>query len=143
MKPAWDRLGGEYAASSDVLIGDADCTASGEELCSKFEIQGYPTIKYFKEGDMKGEDYQGGRDFDSLKKFVEENLEKPCDVTDPVKCTDKEKKYIDKMKGKTAEERKKQLDRLDGMKGESMKAELKQWLSQRLHILKSLESEEL
>jgi len=111
------------------------------ELCEQFEVRGYPTIKYFKDGDGDGEDYQGGRDFDTLKKFVEETLEKPCDVTDPVKCTEKEKKYIDKMKAKSSADIKKQIDRLDGMKGESMKAELKQWLNQRLHILKSLQSQ--
>lgn len=140
MKPAWDQLGGEYAGSSDVLIGDADCTADAKDLCEKFEVRGYPTIKYFKDGDEDGQDYQGGRDFDSLKKFVAENLERPCDVSDPAKCTEKEKKYIDKMKAKSSEDRKKQISRLDGMKGESMKAELKAWISQRLHILKSLEA---
>jgi hypothetical protein len=40
MKPAWDQLGDEFAASSSVLIGDVDCTASGEELCTDFEIRG-------------------------------------------------------------------------------------------------------
>jgi hypothetical protein len=38
MKPAWDQLGDEFAGSSSVLIGDVDCTADGEELCSKFEV---------------------------------------------------------------------------------------------------------
>jgi len=33
MKPDWDELGAEYAGSNSVLIGDVDCTASGEELC--------------------------------------------------------------------------------------------------------------
>ena len=138
MKPAWDQLGDEYAASSSVLIGDADCTDSAEELCEQFEIRGYPTIKYFLDGDTKGEDYQGGRDFDSLKKFVEETLEVKCDVKDPTECSDKEKAYIEKMKGKTAEERLKQLQRLETMKDGKMKPELKQWLVQRLRILKGL-----
>lgn len=38
MKPAWDQLGDEFAGSSSVVIGDVDCTADGEELCSKFEV---------------------------------------------------------------------------------------------------------
>jgi len=145
MKPAWDQLGGEFAASSSVLIADVDCTAEGQPLCDKYGVQGYPTIKYFKDGDTEGEDYRGGRDFDSLKGFVEENLEVKCDVNDPSECSDKEKAYIEKMKAKSAEERQKQLKRLDGMKGNAMKAELKKWLSQRLHILRGLEggSEEL
>jgi protein disulfide-isomerase A6 len=139
MKPAWDQLGDEYAASSSVLIGDAECTDSAEELCEQFEIRGYPTIKYFLDGDTKGEDYQGGRDFDSLKKFVEETLEVKCDVNDPTECSDKEKAYIEKMKAKSKGDRVKQITRLEGMAGESMKAELKAWLNQRLHILRSLD----
>jgi len=141
MKPAWDQLGDEYAGSSSVLIGDVDCTADGEELCSKYEVRGYPTIKYFSDGDTDGQDYQGGRDFDSLKQFVEENLDAKCNVDDYTDCSDKEKAYIIKMKDKSSEDRKKQLDRLSGMQGESMKAELKRWLNQRVAILKSLGAE--
>mmetsp|Transcript_22472 Transcript_22472/g.53037 ORF Transcript_22472/g.53037 Transcript_22472/m.53037 type:complete len:141 (+) Transcript_22472:288-710(+) len=139
MKPSWDKLGDEYAASSSVLIADADCTAGAEELCSEFEISGYPTIKYFLDGDSKGENYQGGRDFDSLKEFVENELEVKCSVEDGVGCTEKEKTYIEKMKAKASEDRVKQIKRLEGMAGDSMKAELKAWLRQRLHILRALE----
>jgi len=46
MKPAWDQLGDEFAGSSSVLIGDADCTGTGEELCSTFGIKG---CKYQKQ----------------------------------------------------------------------------------------------
>uniref|UniRef100_A0A7S4J3S0 Thioredoxin domain-containing protein n=1 Tax=Odontella aurita TaxID=265563 RepID=A0A7S4J3S0_9STRA len=138
MKPAWDQLGDEYADSPSVLIGDVDCTASGESLCQKVGVQGYPTIKYYVDGDTEGKDYQGGRDSDSLKKHVEDNMEVKCIVGEPADCTDKEKGYIEKMKGKTAEDRAKQLKRLDGMKGDSMKPELKQWLNQRLRILQQM-----
>jgi protein disulfide-isomerase A6 len=141
MKPDWDRLGDEYAGSSSVLIGDVDCTADGQALCEKFEVQGYPSVKYFKDGNPTGEDYKNARDYDSLKEFVGEELEIKCDVKDPEGCTDKEKGYIEKMKVKSAEDRKIQLDRLAGMKGESMKAELKQWLNQRLNILTGLDQE--
>jgi len=139
MKPSWDQLGDEYAASSSVLIADADCTASSEELCERFEIRGYPTIKYFLEGDTEGQDYQGGRDYDSLKSFVENTLEIKCNIADGEGCTDKEKAYIEKMKAKTSEDRMKQVKRLEGMAGDKMKAELKEWLRQRLHILRVLE----
>jgi protein disulfide-isomerase A6 len=140
MKPDWDKLGDEFAASSSVLIGDVDCTASGEELCKQFGISGYPTIKYFMGDSNSGEDYRGGRDFDSLKGFVEETLEVKCQVDDPNECTDKEKAYIEKMKAKPSEDRVKQIERLQKMSGDSMKKELKNWLRQRLHILRALES---
>mmetsp|Transcript_16425 Transcript_16425/g.33764 ORF Transcript_16425/g.33764 Transcript_16425/m.33764 type:complete len:141 (-) Transcript_16425:303-725(-) len=140
MKPSWDKLGDEFAASSSVLVADADCTADAKELCTKFNIAGYPTIKYFHDSDSEGEDYHGGRDYDSLKEFVEKELESKCDVTDPSACTDKEKAYIEKMKAKTSDDRIKQVKRLEGMAGDSMKAELKAWLRQRLHILRTLEA---
>ena len=140
MKPDWDRLGDEFAGSSSVLIGDVDCTADGDSLCQKFAVQGYPTIKYFVDGDAEGKDYRGGRDYDSLLQHVRDELEIKCDVENPAECSDKEKAYIAKMKEKTSEERKAQLTRLQGMQGQSMKAELKQWLNQRLHILTRLEA---
>ena len=78
-----------------------------------------PTIKYFHDGDSEGEDYQGGRDFDSLKAFVEEELEEKCDIADGSGCTDKEKGYIEKMKAKASDERVKQIKRLATNQGTS------------------------
>jgi len=133
MKPAWDQLGAEYADRSDVVIGDADCTASGQSLCQDQGVSGYPTIKYF---DAEGEHpYQGGRDFDQLKKFVEENLVQQCLLDDQSNCSDKEKKYIKKMTAKDAAAREKQINRLTKMKGDKMAPSLKKWVVQRLAIL--------
>merc|ERR1712228_366859 len=119
-------------------IADVDCTADGEALCQQYGVGGYPTIKYFVDGDMDGTDYQGGRDFDSLKSHVADKLEVKCDISNPTDCTDKEKAYIEKMKAKSADDLKAQITRLNGMKEGSMKPELKQWLMQRLRILKAL-----
>ena len=47
MKPAWDALGDLYSSSSTVIIGDVDCTAdNAKELCEKYGVQGFPTIKH-------------------------------------------------------------------------------------------------
>jgi len=136
MKPAWDQLGAEYAASSSVVVADVDCTVE-DELCQQQGVQGYPTIKYW-DGSGDAKDYNGGRDFDSLKSFVGDNLEVKCDVNDQEKCTQKEKDYITKMKAKGADDIKKQKDRLSGMLSGKMTPEAKQWLVQRLNILKQL-----
>jgi len=139
MKPDWDKLASEFGSSSSVVVADVDCTTDGgKDVCSANGVQGYPTIKYFKDGDKKGQDYNGGRDYAALEKFVKEELERPCTIDDPKECTDKEKDFIEKMKGKGADEIKKQLARLEGMKGKSMKADLKQWWAQRLNILTQL-----
>lgn len=141
MKADWDKLGDAYGPSSSVLIGDVECTETdeGKAMCEKFAVSGYPTIKVFTDGDVAGTDYSGGRDLDSLLAYTKDSLEIKCDVKNPVDCDDKEKDYIEKMKAKSSEDRAQQIKRLSGMSGNSMKAELKQWLSQRLHILKSLE----
>jgi len=136
MKPAFDKLGDEYASSSSVAIVDVDCTVH-QDLCGKHGVKGYPTIKYFLDGETK--DYQGGRDFDGLNKFVKETLERKCAVAAPEACTDKEKKFIEMRQSKDKEANTKELERLTKMAaGSTMKAELKQWLHQRLNILKQL-----
>jgi len=138
MKQAWEDLGTEYEASASVLIGDVDCTVHSG-VCSKHGVSGYPTIKYYKDGDKEGASYSGGRTIDALKSFTADTLEVKCQVSDPKGCSEKETKFIDNMKAKTPEDRKKELTRLSGMKSGSMKPELKQWLVQRQSILKQMD----
>jgi thioredoxin-like negative regulator of GroEL len=78
MKPAWDKLGDEYKSSKTVLIGDVDCTKE-QELCQKFGVQGYPTIKYFTGATAAtGDAYNGGRDYDALSAWAKDNLGPSC-----------------------------------------------------------------
>ncbi len=136
MKPAWDSLADEFDGSPSVLVADVDCTTEGKDLCSRFGVQGYPTIKSFFADGEDPQDYSGGRDLDSLKSHVEANLLIKCLITNPSDgCTDKEQAYIDKMSKKSKEDIAKQFSRLTNMKGQSMKKELKGWLNQRLRIL--------
>jgi len=137
MKPDWDKLAEAYSGSSSVLIADVDCTSDGgKPVCNDNGVSGYPTIKYWVDG--VEEKYQGGRDYSALKKFVEDNLEKGCDIKEPEGCSEKETKYLEKMKAKGADAVEAQITRLNGMKEKSMKPELKQWLFQRLNILEQL-----
>jgi len=94
MKPAWDKLMAEFKDSKTALVGDVDCTAGGKDLCSDLGVRGYPTIK---QGDPNNlEDYKGGRDFDSLKKFAEENLGPTCGPANLDLCDDAKKADIEK-----------------------------------------------
>ena len=76
MKPAWDKLMEEFEGNPGSLVADVDCTAEGKDLCEKHGVQGFPTIKYGDPTDLQ--DYSGGRDFEALKKFAEENLGPTC-----------------------------------------------------------------
>ena len=92
MKPAWDKLMDAFADSKTALVGDVDCTAAGKPLCDSNGVQGFPTIKW---GDPSAlEDYQGGRDFDGLKKFADENLKPMCSPSNIDLCDDDKKKQI-------------------------------------------------
>ena len=138
MKPAWDALGDKYASSSSVVVADVDCTVE-QDLCSEYDVKGYPTIKYFTaDVDEKGADYSGGRDFDGLKKFVADNLEVKCLLSDDTGCTDKEKEFMGKWKEKPKADLTAQLDRLTKMVGGTMAPDLKKWVAQRISILKQL-----
>ena len=70
MKPAWDQLGDAFKDSKTVVIGDVDCTVH-QGLCSEHGVKGYPTVKYYVNGEWS--DYEGGRDYDALKEFADEN----------------------------------------------------------------------
>jgi len=138
MAPAWNQLGEEYSKSRSVLIADVDCTVE-QDLCSKYEVRGYPTIKYFTATTAAlGDAYSGGRTFDALDDFVQETLLVKCDVDETEKCTEKETGYIAKMKGKTADEYDKQIARLEKMAGDKMTPDLMAWLYSRLNILQQL-----
>merc|ERR1712174_54354 len=68
-------------------------TADGKELCDQNGVKGYPTIKYGDPADLQ--DYNGGRDFDSLKKFAEENLGPQCGPTNLDLCDEKKRKKLE------------------------------------------------
>mmetsp|Transcript_46906 Transcript_46906/g.111686 ORF Transcript_46906/g.111686 Transcript_46906/m.111686 type:complete len:131 (+) Transcript_46906:282-674(+) len=80
----------DFAASPTALVADVDCTAEGKDLCEKYEIRGFPTIKYGEVSEMK--DYQGGRTYAELKKFAEENLGPTCGPGENIDLCDAETK---------------------------------------------------
>lgn len=93
MKPDWDKLMDAFSGSSTQLVADVDCTAAGKPLCESNGVKGYPTIKWGDPSDLQ--DYQGGRDYDSLKSFAEENLKPVCSPSNIDLCDDDKKKEIE------------------------------------------------
>mmetsp|Transcript_91577 Transcript_91577/g.285434 ORF Transcript_91577/g.285434 Transcript_91577/m.285434 type:complete len:128 (+) Transcript_91577:96-479(+) len=95
----------DFKGSPTSLVADVDCTAEGKDLCEKHGVQGYPTIKYGDPGDLK--DYQGGRTYEDLKKFADENLGPTCGPTNLDLCSAEVKAKIEGFMKMTA-------DRLEG-----------------------------
>jgi len=98
MKPDWEKLTNDFADSKSVAIIDVDCTDdASKDLCSKYGVKGYPTIKYFTGStDPMGDKYEGGRTYDDLKKFADENLGPSCNPSDLDLCSDAQKAEIAK-----------------------------------------------
>lgn len=102
MKPDWDKLAEAFEGSATQLVADVDCTAGGKDLCDANGVRGYPTLKYGDPTDLQ--DYQGGRTFDDLKKFAEENLKPMCSVKNIDLCDDAKKADIKKYQDMKAED---------------------------------------
>jgi len=94
MKPDWDKLTEDFAGSSSQLIADVDCTTEGKPLCDANGVRGYPTIKWGDPADLQ--DYQGGRTYEDLKKFADENLKPMCSPKNIDLCDDAKKADIKK-----------------------------------------------
>merc|ERR1711865_853708 len=60
-----------------------------------FGVRSYPTIKYFNPPDEEGEDYKGGRDLESLRKFASTELGPGCSVDMMENCEDAQKKELE------------------------------------------------
>jgi protein disulfide-isomerase A1 len=63
------------ALKGKAVLADVDATIE-ESLARKYKVEGFPTLKLFMNGEELT-DYKGGRDFDSMVKFVE-NARKPA-----------------------------------------------------------------
>lgn len=44
-----------------VAFAKVDCTEAGKEICGKFSVSGYPTLKIFRNGEV-AQDYNGPRE---------------------------------------------------------------------------------
>ena len=105
MKPDWDKLAKEFEGSKTVLIADVDCTVE-KALCSQYGVRGYPTIKYFSGTTApEGDKYEGGRDFNSLKKFASENLGPSCGNDYKDLCNDEQLAILAEANALSAAER--------------------------------------
>lgn len=120
---------------------------------------GWPTVRYFnKETGYGGKPYakktskamcdELGPKEEYMQQYVEEiGGVSLCDVKNTdVGCSDQQKTFIDKWKGKPTEDYQKQMDRLQGMAdkdGSSMKPDALKWVKQRIGIFKQLSKAEL
>jgi len=69
LAPTWDNLAKSVEHDTSISIAKVDCTQH-RALCTDFEVKGYPTLLWFKDG-KKVQKYQGSRSHEDLKAFLE------------------------------------------------------------------------
>jgi len=94
-----------------ILVADVDCTGDGKELCEKLEVKSYPALKY---GDpLYLEDYKGGREYEDLVRFVENNLTPSCGPSHYHLCDNEAKAKVKKILSMGLGKIEQEIDRLD------------------------------
>jgi len=147
--PAWNAVVKKFAANTDVAFGDINLSENPIRGNHNPGAGGWPTIRYFnKETGIAGGTYQKktsqhmcdelGND-EMMTAYVEEYAGTSlCSIVDGTGCSEKEKKYIDKMSSTPFETLQENYTRLQKMSPDSMNGELKDWLNKRKKIIKSL-----
>ncbi|KAI1321649.1 hypothetical protein EDD11_003129 [Mortierella claussenii] len=85
LAPIYEELAEAFQGKEDkVLIAKVDADAH-RELGNRFDIKGFPTIKWFPNG-VKGDpqDYTGGRDLESLTSYVSKQSGVKASIVKPV-----------------------------------------------------------
>ena len=80
--PEYTALGAAAKNNNKVVIAKVDADKH-KELGTKFNVNGFPTIKFFPSGSMEPEEYSGGRTADDFAKFLNEKASAGIRIVKP------------------------------------------------------------
>mmetsp|Transcript_28411 Transcript_28411/g.64994 ORF Transcript_28411/g.64994 Transcript_28411/m.64994 type:complete len:241 (-) Transcript_28411:133-855(-) len=94
----WVELAKDYGSSEEFFVAEVDCTFSGKMLCFHNRVDSYPTIMY---GDPKKnlQLYTGELDYETLTKFIAEEVNLPCSAKREMWCKDDDHALLYNVKG--------------------------------------------
>ncbi|XP_039048343.1 probable protein disulfide-isomerase A6 [Hibiscus syriacus] len=69
LAPVYEKLAQSFKKAKSVLIGKVDCDEH-KSLCSKYDVQGYPTVQWFPKGSLEPKTYEGHPTVEALTEFV-------------------------------------------------------------------------
>jgi len=73
LTPKYEKLAQVFAGEKDVLVAKVDATEEND-LANKYDVSGYPTIKYFPKDGSEPVSYEGGREVDEFVKYLNEKV---------------------------------------------------------------------
>ena len=65
----FEELATAFKSEKEVVIAKCDADAHSD-IGSRFDVSGFPTLKYFAKGSTEAQDYEGPRELSDLLDFV-------------------------------------------------------------------------
>jgi len=89
LKPEFEKSAGDLLKNDPpVSLVKVDCTEGGKEVCGRFEVRGYPTLKIFRNGELST-DYNGPREAAGITKFMKSQVGPASKLIDSVADAEK------------------------------------------------------
>eukprot|EP00850_Spirogloea_muscicola_P016788 SM000139S00105 [mRNA] locus=s139:114112:117500:- [translate_table: standard] len=67
--PEYEKLATAFKKTPSVAIAKVDCDTH-KDLCARFDVSGYPTLKWFRSGSLEGDSYQGARTVEGMLEYI-------------------------------------------------------------------------
>lgn len=113
MEPDWDKLKKDYADTPNVVIAACDCSGNCKSKCGEHDVKGFPTLKLQIDGRI--EEYNGGRDYSSIKREIEKkmNPRPACSLESKDACKPEDLKILEESEQMSKAERAAKIKSVD------------------------------
>ncbi|XP_062083502.1 probable protein disulfide-isomerase A6 [Humulus lupulus] len=71
LAPTYEKVAAAFKLEENVVIANLDADKH-RDLAEKYDVSGFPTLKFFPKTKKAGEDYEGDRDLDDFVNFINE-----------------------------------------------------------------------
>lgn len=134
IKPDWDRLMSDFAASPTALVAEVDCVGHGKSICQKYDVTSYPRLMWGSADKL--DTYSGARTYEEMKNFAAQQLGKSCGPGDLEFCAEARKALLGKFMRLPPEKLDAQLETAEKQikKAEEAFAKMEQQLMYRIRL---------
>jgi len=76
LKPIYEKAADSLASVQGVKLAYADCVAHND-ICSKYRVSKYPTMKFLRSGELMKSEYRGQRSVEGITEHINKLMEDP------------------------------------------------------------------